>query len=57
MFNTKNEKIKPIPFTIFVYNGLLNKINTFLNTNCPKAYFYEYLYYNITQPLEEIEKK
>ena len=57
LLNTKNAKIEPIIFTIYVYNGLLNKINTFLNTNCSKVYFYEFLYYNITQPLGEIEKK
>ena len=57
LFNTKNEKIEPITFTIFAYNGLLNKINAFLNTNCPNTYFYEFLYYNITQPLGEIGKK
>lgn len=57
MLNSKNEKIKQIMFTIYVYNGLMNKINTFLNTNCPHTYFYEFLYYNITQPLKEIEKK
>ena len=55
--NNRNEKIEPITFTIFIYNGLLNKINTFLNTNCSSTYFYEYLYYNITQPLGEIGKK
>ena len=57
MINNKNEKIKPITFTVYAYNGLLNKINTFLNTDCPNSYFYEYFYYNITQPLKEIKKK
>jgi hypothetical protein len=57
LFNTKDEKIDPIIFTIYVYNGLMNKLNVFLNTNCQKTYFYEYLYYNITQPLNDIEKK
>ena len=57
LLNTKNEKIKPVIFTIYAYNGLLNKINAFLNANCSKPYFYEFLYYNITQPLVEKEKK
>ena len=56
MLNSKNEKIKPITFTIYVYNGLMNKINVFLTTICEKTYFYEYLYYNLTQPLKNIEK-
>ena len=56
LLNTKDEK-DPMIFTIYVYNGLMNKLNVFLNTNCPKTYFYEYLYYNITQPLKDIEKK
>lgn len=57
LLNTKDEKIESIIFTIYVYNGLMNKLNVFLNTNCEKTYFYEYLYYNITQPLKDIEKK
>ena len=57
LLNKKKKDIDPITFTIYIYNCLINKINVFVNTNCPKTYFYEYLYYNITQPLKDIEKK
>ena len=57
LINSLNKKIEPITFTIYIYNGLLNKLNVFINTKCPKRYFYEYLYYNITKPIEDIKKK
>ena len=41
MLNTKDEKIDLINFKIYSYNGLMNKLNVFLNTNCQKTYFYE----------------
>ena len=57
LLNKKNKNIEPVYFTIYIYNSLMNKLNVFLNTDCPKTYFYEYLYYNITKPLKDIEKK
>ena len=57
LINSSEPKNEPIIFTIYIYNGLLNKLNVFLNTKCPNRYFYEYLYYNITKPIKDIEKK
>lgn len=53
----ENKNIIPITFTIYLYQSLLIKINTFLNTNSPKTYFYEFFYYNINDNLGTIEKK
>ena len=51
----ENEELL-IFFTIFVYPGLINKINAFINIKCPKTYFYEFFYYNIDKDLGIIEK-
>ena len=54
--NSMNEEINPIKFTYYLYPGVINKINLFINTNSPKTYFYEYLYYNIDNILLNTEK-
>lgn len=51
----ENEELL-ISFTIFVYPGLINKINAFINIKLPKTYFYEFFYYNIDKDLGKIEK-
>ena len=54
---TSKNSIEEKNFTIFLYPSLMNKINVFLNTNSPKTYFYEFLYYNITDNLRETQAK
>ena len=38
-------------FIYYLYEGVMNKINIFLNINIEKTYLYEYLYYKIDEPL------
>ena len=54
--NKKNKEIVSMSFTIYIYPGMMNKINVFINVELERAYFFEYLYYNLKDDLEEIEK-
>ena len=56
LFNTKKEIIESISFTIYLFPGLMNKINGFINVKSPKTYFYEFLYYNLDYKLENVKK-
>jgi len=56
LYNSQKEKEISVTFTIYLYIGLINKINIFINTNCSKRYFYEFLYYNINNDLGKVEK-
>ena len=56
LYNSKNKDIIAITFTVYLYPGVINKINVFLNTKSAKTYFFEYLYYNLTDNLGEIEE-
>ena len=56
LYNSQKEKEISVTFTIYLYVGLINKINVFINTNCSKRYFYEFLYYNINNNLGKVEK-
>ena len=57
LLNSKKEDVVPITFTIYLYQSLMNKINVFLNTNSPKTYFYEFLFYNLSDNLGKIKKR
>lgn len=39
-------------FIYYLYEGVLNKINVFLNINIEKTYFYEFFYYRLDQSLK-----
>ena len=54
--NKKNKEIISVSFTIYIYPGIMNKINVFINVKLERAYFFEYLYYNLKDELGEIEK-
>ena len=54
--NKKNKEIVSVSFTIYIYPGMMNKSNVFINAKLEKAYFFEYLYYNLKDELGEIEK-
>ena len=54
--SSKNDNIKST-FSLYIYPSLMNKINAFLNVKDKKLYYYEYLYYNISDDLEEIQKE
>ena len=54
--SSKNENIKST-FSLYIYPALMNKINAFLNVKDKNLYYYEYLYYNISDNLEEIQKE
>ena len=54
--NSKNKDISST-FTLYLYPALLNKINAFLNPKEKQLYYYEFLYYNISDDLEEINKE
>lgn len=54
--NSKNKNLK-ITFSFYLYPALLNKINVFLNTQKEKTYFFEYLFYNLTDDLEDVTKE
>ena len=56
LYNSKNNDINPLTFSIYIYPGFINKINVFLNTNSSNTYFFEYLYYNINDNLEDTIK-
>lgn len=56
LFNSKDKEIISISFTIYIYPGVINKINAFINVDLKEAFFFEYLYYNITDNLGEVEK-
>ena len=48
------EKIKRT-FNCFIYRGLLNKINAFINYNSKNSFFYEFYFMSIDKPIEKIE--
>ena len=52
--NSKEEN--SITFTVYLFPGLMNKINVFVNHVHTKAYFYEFLYYNISDNLKDVSK-
>ena len=54
LYNSTEEN--SMTFTSYLFPGLMNKINVFINYIYPKAYFYEFLYYNISDNLEEVSK-
>ena len=54
--NSLKEDENSIAFTVYLFPGLMNKINVFINHVCSKAYFYEFLYYNISDNIGEISK-
>ena len=54
--NKKNKEKVSVRFTIYLYPGMMNKINVFINVKLERAYFFEYFYYNLKDDLEEIEK-
>jgi hypothetical protein len=54
--SSKNDNIKST-FSLYIYPALMNKINAFLNVKDKKLYYYEYLYYNISDDLEEFQKE
>ena len=54
LYNSTEEN--SMTFTSYLFPGLMNKINVFINYIYPKAYFYEFLYYNISDKLEEVSK-
>lgn len=43
----RDKNIKKKTFKFLVYQGLLNKINLFINYTSPEAYFYEFLFTNL----------
>lgn len=44
-------------FTFYLYEGLMNKINVFLNVfDNNRTFFYEFFYYNLDESLKGIEK-
>ena len=56
LYNSKKKDIIAITFTGYLYTGVINKINIFLNTKSVNTFFFEYLYYNIDNNMEEIGK-
>ena len=54
--NSLKEDENSITFTVYLFPGLMNKINVFINHVFSKAYFYEFLYYNISDNIGEISK-
>ena len=55
--STKSKEVSKT-FIFYLYEGLLNKINAFLNVNNSiPTFFYEFLYYNLEEPLENVEKR
>ena len=52
----KSKKDKSnIIFHFFIYKGLLNKINAFINNHEENSYFIEYFFMSIDYPLKEID--
>ena len=54
--NQKSKKEFSLSFTIYIYPGMMNKINVFINVISERTFFFEYFYYNLKDDLEEIEK-
>lgn len=54
--STKN-KSKDKKFYVYLFYGLINKINAFININEINTYFYEYFVYKIDSYLNDFEKK
>ena len=57
LYNSEKEEKISKTFTVYLFPGLINKINVFINYFSPKAYFYEFFYYNISDNLGEVVKK
>ena len=43
-------------FNIYFYDGLLNRINTFINLDISYPFFYEFFFYRLDNELEDINK-
>ena len=56
IYNSEKEEEYSMTFTVYLFPGLMNKINAFINYYFPKAYFYEFFYYNISDNLAEFSK-
>lgn len=56
LYNSKNKKDTSVTFTIYIYQGIMNKLNVFINKNCENPFFYEFFYYNINGLLGTVEK-
>ena len=58
LYHSKKDKnIHKKEYVFLLYQGILNKINLFLNTNDSKTYFYEYYYLDIYNILNIKETK
>ena len=49
--NKNNKEKVSVSFTIYIYPGMMNKINVFINVKLERAYFFEYFYYNLNDNL------